>query len=77
MAVFVAGLVGIIIFYLAILGVGVWASRKAKNNSEEELMLAGRSLGFVVGALTLIGKSGIMVFLNTITMSKVIKYTFF
>lgn len=54
--VFFAGLVGIIIFYIAILGVGIWASKKAKNNSEEELMLAGRSLGFVVGTLTLIGK---------------------
>ncbi|KAK6644864.1 hypothetical protein RUM43_001137 [Polyplax serrata] len=52
--VFFAGLVGIIIFYIAILGVGIWASKKAKNNSEEELMLAGRSLGFVVGTLTLI-----------------------
>lgn len=62
MAVFIAGLIGIIIFYLAILGVGIWASRKAKDNSEEELMLAGRSLGFIVGALTLIGMSGITFF---------------
>lgn len=54
--VFVAGLVGIFVFYLAILGVGIWASRKAKNNSEEEVMLAGRSLGLVVGTLTLIGR---------------------
>lgn len=56
MAVFVAGLVGIIVFYLAILGVGIWASRKAKDNSEEEMMLAGRNLGFIVGALTLVGE---------------------
>nr|CAD7612186.1 unnamed protein product [Timema genevievae] len=54
MAVFVTGLVGILVFYVAVLGVGIWAGTKQKNNGEEEVMLAGRSLGMVVGVLTLI-----------------------
>jgi Na+/proline symporter len=57
MAVYVWGLVGIVVFYLAMLGVGIWAGTKQKNHSEEEVMLAGRSLGTVVGFLTLIGAS--------------------
>lgn len=58
MEIFVAGLFGILVFYIAILAVGIWASKKAKDNSEEEMMLAGRNLGFIVGSLTLIGKHG-------------------
>nr|CAD7197844.1 unnamed protein product [Timema douglasi] len=54
MAVFVTGLVGILVFYVAVLGVGIWAGTKQKNNGEEEVMLAGRNLGMVVGVLTLI-----------------------
>jgi hypothetical protein len=57
MAVYVWGLVGIVVFYLAMLGVGIWAGTKQKNHSEEEIMLAGRNLGTVVGFLTLIGAS--------------------
>ena len=57
MAVFVLGIVGIAVFYLAMLGVGIWASTKQKNQSEEEILLAGRNLGTVVGFLTLIGAS--------------------
>lgn len=55
MALYVVGLVGIVVFYIAMLGVGIWAGTKQKNQSEEEIMLAGRSLGTVVGFLTLIG----------------------
>ena len=57
MAVFVWGLVGIVVFYIAMLGVGIWAGTKQKNHSEEEVLLAGRNLGTVVGFLTLIGES--------------------
>ena len=57
MAVFVWGLVGIVVFYIAMLGVGIWAGTKQKSQSEEEVMLAGRNLGTVVGFLTLIGAS--------------------
>ncbi|XP_063237409.1 high-affinity choline transporter 1-like isoform X2 [Bacillus rossius redtenbacheri] len=54
MAVFVTGLVGILVFYLAVLAVGIWAGTKQKNSGEEEVMLAGRSLGMFVGVLTLV-----------------------
>ncbi|XP_022206261.2 high-affinity choline transporter 1 [Nilaparvata lugens] len=54
MAVFLSGLVGIVVFYVLVLAVGIWAGTKQKNNGEEEVLLAGRSLGFSVGVLTLI-----------------------
>ena len=57
MAVFVWGLVGIVVFYIVMLGVGIWAGTKQKSQSEEEVLLAGRNLGTVVGFLTLIGAS--------------------
>uniref|UniRef100_A0A8D8UJQ1 Uncharacterized protein n=1 Tax=Cacopsylla melanoneura TaxID=428564 RepID=A0A8D8UJQ1_9HEMI len=34
------GTAGILVFYSIILGVGVWAGTKKKNNGEEEVMLA-------------------------------------
>ncbi|KAF0311639.1 High-affinity choline transporter 1 [Amphibalanus amphitrite] len=54
-----AGLAGIIVFYIAILLVGLWAAWKRKKelqNAEEdteEVMLAGRNLGVFVGILTM------------------------
>ncbi|GLH15808.1 High-affinity choline transporter 1 [Gryllus bimaculatus] len=54
MAVYVEGVVGILVFYVAVLGVGIWAGTKQKNSGEEEVMLAGRSLGLTVGVLTMI-----------------------
>ncbi|XP_039301300.1 high-affinity choline transporter 1, partial [Nilaparvata lugens] len=49
------GVVSVVIFYLLILGVGIWAARKKEsgNNSEEEVMLAGRSIGLFVGIFTM------------------------
>ena len=41
MAVFVVGVVGIVLFYLIILGLGLWAARRRKDG-DEEAMLAGR-----------------------------------
>jgi high affinity choline transporter 7 len=74
MALNVLGLVGIIIFYLLILGIGVWAALKKKGNKSEnylsngeeaterdeteEVILAGRSLGLFVGAMTMTGSYG-------------------
>lgn len=51
----IAGVVSITIFYLLILGVGIWAGRKKEegNDSEEEIMLAGRSIGLFVGIFTI------------------------
>lgn len=54
----VAGVVSIILFYVLILGVGIWAARKkeAGNDSEEEVMLAGRNIGLFVGIFTMTGQ---------------------
>lgn len=54
----IAGVVSIVLFYLLILGVGIWAGRKKEegNDSEEEVMLAGRSIGLFVGIFTMTGK---------------------
>lgn len=51
----VPGLVGIIVFYGLILGIGLAAAcrRRNKGNSAEEVMLAGRSIGPIVGILTM------------------------
>ena len=51
----IPGIVGIVVFYLLILAVGIWASRRRKAG-EEEAMLAGRSIGTYVGIFTLTGK---------------------
>ena len=61
MSVFVGGIVSIVLFYLLILGVGIWAGRKQKsselNPDTEEIMLAGRNIGLIVGIFTMTGKS--------------------
>ena len=58
MAVHWGGVVSIIIFYLAILIVGLWAARKSKGSKDhEEIMLAGRNIGMFVGIFTMTGKS--------------------
>uniref|UniRef100_A0A915B5T7 Uncharacterized protein n=1 Tax=Parascaris univalens TaxID=6257 RepID=A0A915B5T7_PARUN len=56
------GVVAIIFFYLLILIVGIWAGRKAKNvnsmiegEQTEEVMLAGRNIGTIVGIFTMTG----------------------
>ncbi|XP_072400612.1 high-affinity choline transporter 1 [Diabrotica undecimpunctata] len=51
----VAGVISIVIFYILILGVGIWAGRKKEegNDSEEEVMLAGRNIGLFVGIFTM------------------------
>lgn len=61
MSVYVGGLISIIIFYVLILAVGIWAGRKQKstekNPDTEELMLAGRNIGLIVGIFTMTGKT--------------------
>uniref|UniRef100_A0A914XRC8 Uncharacterized protein n=1 Tax=Plectus sambesii TaxID=2011161 RepID=A0A914XRC8_9BILA len=56
----VIGLVAIIFFYVLILMVGLWAGRKTKHSSDcqegektDEVMLAGRNIGVVVGIFTM------------------------
>ncbi|TMS39126.1 hypothetical protein L596_005699 [Steinernema carpocapsae] len=51
------GVVAIIFFYLLILVVGIWAGRKTKDVKDgeqtEEVMLAGRNIGTLVGIFTM------------------------
>ena len=55
-----SGLVSIIVFYLVVLGIGIWAGwkqRKEKSQDDQEtVMLAGRNIGLFVGVLTMGGK---------------------
>jgi len=50
----IVGVVAIVVFYLIILLVGLWAARRRKEG-EEEAMLAGRSIGIFVGTFTMTG----------------------
>lgn len=58
----IAGVVSIVLFYLLILAVGIWAGRKKEegNDSEEEVMLAGRSIGLFVGIFTMTGEANVL-----------------
>ncbi|XP_062383985.1 high-affinity choline transporter 1 [Sardina pilchardus] len=60
MAIHVEGLVAIIIFYLLILVVGIWAAWKNKNSGvsegadrSETIMVGGRDIGLFVGGFTM------------------------
>ncbi|XP_032776647.2 high-affinity choline transporter 1 [Daphnia magna] len=58
MAINVGGLVSVIVFYLVVLAVGIWAGWKhgKKSNKEtgtESVMLAGRNMGVFVGIMTM------------------------
>ncbi|CAM2096514.1 high affinity choline transporter 1 [Caretta caretta] len=54
----VEGLVAIIVFYLAILFVGIWAAWKTKNSASdgdrrEAIIVGGRDIGLLVGGFTM------------------------
>jgi len=53
--IWVGGLSAIIVFYLVILVVGAWAgwTRRGKEMTQEQVLLAGRDLGLFVGVLTM------------------------
>ncbi|XP_048759125.1 high-affinity choline transporter 1-like [Ostrea edulis] len=54
MTVHVVGVVAVILFYLLILGVGLWAARKSRGETDSEnVMLAGRNIGVLVGVFTM------------------------
>lgn len=61
MTVNIAGIFSVVIFYIIILIVGIWAGRKKKTDGEgdefetEEVMLAGRNIGVFVGIFTMTG----------------------
>jgi len=53
-----AGLASIIVFYLIVLGIGVWAGWKQRReqtqaDDQETVMLAGRNIGLLVGVMTM------------------------
>ena len=62
MAFNLAGVLSIVVFYILILIVGIWAGRKKKTHGEgdefeqEEVMLAGRNIGLFVGIFTMTGR---------------------
>lgn len=61
MAFHVEGLIAIILFYLAILFVGIWAAWRTKNSRgdgdpREGIFVGGRDIGLLVGAFTMTGK---------------------
>ena len=68
MEVHIGGLIAIIVFYVLILGVGIWAARKSKSTEadpdSEDVMLAGRNIGLMVGIFTMTGKRNIILFFN-------------
>ncbi|GFS03463.1 high affinity choline transporter 1-like [Elysia marginata] len=57
MGVHIPGLISIIVFYLLILAIGLWAARKTgfknKNLKIDDVMLANRSIGVFVGCFTM------------------------
>ncbi len=61
MAVHWGGIAAIVVFYVMILLVGLWAARKSKSSEadpdSEDVMLAGRNIGLVVGIFTMTGKN--------------------
>lgn len=65
MAVNVPGLIAIVVFYLLVLGIGIWASYKSKQKQRksaatgmEMSLLGSRSINWVVGVFTLTGEHG-------------------
>lgn len=68
MAVYVPGLVSVIVFYVIFLLLGLWAawkSRKVTKNSED-VLLAGRSIGMLLGIFTMTGKNFLLSRINKI-----------
>lgn len=70
----IGGLISIVLFYLLILLVGIWAGRKrtSGNDSEAEVMLAGRSIGLFVGIFTMTGKNQFTHLTNKIILINII-----
>ena len=62
MGINIPGLISIIIFYLVVLLIGIWAGWRQRKSTEttdqETVMLAGRNIGLFVGVLTMGGNFG-------------------
>ena len=66
MALNVPGLVVMALFYVLILGTGIWASMRSKKEEKkcsadgmEITLLAGRNISLLVGIFTLTGRGGV------------------
>lgn len=62
MAVNVPGLVAVVVFYIVILVIGIWASRKSKKvektcagTKSEVTIIGGRNISVLVGVFTMTG----------------------
>lgn len=69
MALNVPGLIVMVLFYLVILGTGIWASmrsrkeeKKCSGDGMEITLLAGRKINLLVGIFTLTGKDILQAF---------------
>ena len=61
MGVHIPGLIAVILFYVLILLVGLWAARKSRGKADsEDVMLAGRNIGLMVGVFTMTGRFGML-----------------
>lgn len=63
MTIHIEGVVAIIVFYILILFVGIWAAWKNKNSGigdggerSESIMVGGRDIGLFVGGFTMTGE---------------------
>ncbi|XP_029173651.1 high-affinity choline transporter 1-like isoform X1 [Nylanderia fulva] len=57
MGLYVTGVIGVTLFYIAVLGVGIWAAafkRRKAAQGQDDMILANRRLGPMLGAFTLI-----------------------
>lgn len=57
MGIYVTGVVGVTVFYIAVLVVGIWAAafrRKKAAQGQDDMMLANRALGPLLGVFTLV-----------------------
>ncbi|ESP01430.1 hypothetical protein LOTGIDRAFT_177946 [Lottia gigantea] len=53
MAVNIPGIIAVIIFYILIIAIGIWAGRKGANSTTEELLVANRGMGLIVSFFTM------------------------
>lgn len=55
MVVNIPGVIGIVVFYIIIVVIGIWAGKNKKGDTND-LLVAGRSLGMFVATLTTAGQ---------------------
>lgn len=74
MAVDVPGLVSVIVFYVCILAIGVWGSRKSKKvekkcsgSKSEVAIIGGRNINILVGIFTMTGGEHFILYVEAVT----------